>query len=157
MRHLPPKAFLNDELTAQTGDPVLLIDAIPITSGDCLTLRLESQQSPWRQGVYLDTAGMLEIAGEQSPTFVLWRDTAPPAVQIRVLSTDGYLRLYNVWDSGRGLGAESQAATSGMRRSLEADGTYRYGCTDFGLTPDFRKLTFTVSPRCDAPGGAARQ
>ena len=59
---------------------------------------------------------------------------------VEVLQTDGLLRLYNVWDSGRGHRPfESQSATSGM---LASDGTYR--CSDIALDPAFDCLTFAV-------------
>jgi len=80
--------------------------------------------------VRLGVKGNLEIAGQTSPQSVVWRDTAPPSVDIVVRSTvDGLLRLYNVWDSGRGRGQESQAATSGMLREPTPLG-FRYMCSD---------------------------
>lgn len=110
--------------------PVWLIEAIECWDGSTFRLVFESAEPRWRQGVRLGVKGNLEIAGQTSPQSVVWRDTAPPSVDIVVRSTvDGLLRLYNVWDSGRGRGQESQAATSGMLREPTPLG-FRYMCSD---------------------------
>ena len=60
-----------------------------------------------------------------------------------VVATDGWLRLYNIWDSGRGLGPfESQSYTSGMLVTRQGD-WLRYGCADIDA-PQFDRLTFLL-------------
>jgi len=72
-------------------------------------------------------------------------DTAPPAVEIACLETDGLIRIYNIWQSGRRPGVESQSQTSGMLVDLLPDGSRRYRCNDIGFDPDFSKLVFRIS------------
>jgi len=123
-----------------------MIEAIGVRPGQTVTLAFESTNSPWRQGVWLASRGELGIAGTASPQFVLWSDTSPDYVEIEVRTTDGLLRIYNVWDSGRHLGPfESQSATSGMVLEAMPDGSRRYSCNDIGTDPDFQKLVFRLS------------
>jgi hypothetical protein len=72
---------------------------------------------------------------------------AQPLAGRRVIdgSPDALLRVYNVWDSGRGRSRESQSATSGMAVEELEDGSRRYSCNDIGLDPDFSKLVFRLS------------
>ena len=124
-----------------------MIDEWPCAVGQQITVVFEQADQQWRHGVFLGVDGALEVAGEQSPKVVLWADTAPPVTQLTVIgSTDGFLRLYNVWDSGRGLGPfESQKATSGMVREVLTDTYVRYHCNSIGVDPDFSHLRFTVA------------
>ena len=129
--------------------PVLLIEAIECRDGTAFRLVFESAEPRWRQGVWLAVEGDLEIAGQVTSQAVVWRDTAPPDVDINVRSTDdGLLRLYNVWDSGRGLGHESQAATSGMLREPTAAGS-RYRCSDINPSPTFEAVVFRLERLAD--------
>lgn len=141
---LPSAPVLNRQLTADVGRDVLLLDAVPITPGQCVRVAFVDRNGAWRQGVLLTTDGRLVAGGASSPTLVLWSDTAPPSTEVCVSESDGLLRIYNVWDSGRGLGGfESQKATSGMIRT-SGPGFYRYECNDVGIPPTFDKLVFTV-------------
>ena len=137
-----PSAAKSPSLTTPDRD-VWLIDALPCRPGDTFSLTFVDAAERWRQGVWLATDGVLRVAEVEAPQFVLWRDTAPQTVLVRVATTDGLLRLYNVWDSGRGLGVESQKATTGMLRE-EVAGGYRYRCNDIGNDPDFTSLTFLL-------------
>ena len=81
-----------------------------------------------------------------SSQLVIWADTAPPHVDVEVEASDGLLRFYNIWDSGRGKGSfESQSATSGMLVEQLDDGSLRYACNDIGAGSDFDKLIFSVA------------
>ena len=142
---LPSERRLNPSLTDALGRDVVLFDIRSITQRSRIQLHLESSDSPWRQGVWLATAGTLMHNGVSSPQLVFWIDTAPEVVEIGVGATDGYLRLYNVWDSGRGLGDfESQSYTSGMLIDEVEPGVVRYRCNDIGLDPTFDNLVFTI-------------
>lgn len=142
---LPSERILNRALTESASRDVIMIDVIPVHTGQRITLSFDDINSAWRQGVWLATDGMLRVNGVQSPQLVLWQDTAPAQVDIVVEEADGLLRLYNVWDSGRGLGEhESQRATSGMLMTLVEEGVRRYECNGIGLEPDFNDLVFTV-------------
>ncbi|MEQ7011325.1 hypothetical protein ABN028_34680 [Actinopolymorpha sp. B17G11] len=138
-----PSSCVNQALSTQDV-PVWLIETVECCAGSAFQLVFESAEPRWHQGVWLGVEGQLEVAGQTSPQAVLWRDTAPPSVEIVVRSSeDGLLRLYNVWDSGRGYGRESQAATSGMLRETTTDGL-RYRCSDIRPSPTFEALVFRL-------------
>lgn len=137
-----PGATLNASLTTPQRQ-VWKVEALPCRGGDTFLLTFEDSAERWRQGVCLATSGTLRAKGEEAAQFVLWQDTAPPTVRLEVIQTDGLLRLYNVWDSGRGRSRESQSATSGMLRQPVGRG-YRYRCNDIGNDPPFTSLTFLL-------------
>jgi hypothetical protein len=125
---------------------VIRIEALPVSAGQTVLLRIEKVKSSWRQGVWLGTEGSLTVGEAHLSQFIVWADTAPPETEIGVEETDGLLRLYNVWDSGRGPGrSESQSHTSGMLLEETTDGSRRYSCNDIGLNSDFTKLVFSVA------------
>jgi hypothetical protein len=77
--------------------------------------------------------------------FEVWTDNGPPSFEAKVVRTeDGLLRLYNIWDSGRGHRRESQSETSGMLNEVRNDGTVIYRSSDIGVRPRFDKLVFRV-------------
>lgn len=124
------------------------IEVLPISTGQVVRVEFIEARGEWRQGVWLATEGSLESNGTASSQLVLWEDTAPPVVDVTVHEADGLLRLYNIWDSGRGFGHhESQSATSGMVKHVRDDGASVYSCNDIGVDPDFSKLVFAVSVR----------
>jgi hypothetical protein len=123
---------------------VLKIEALPIAVGEVVHLVLEASDSLWRQGVRLLTDGVLSVAGVEAPQLDIWKDSAPPTVEISCVETDGLLRFYNIWQSGRRPGVESRSATSGMLLEDLGDGWRRYSCNDIGVDPDFKKLTFRI-------------
>ena len=140
-----PGRTVNPALTTPDRE-VVLIETVPCSAGDRFSLTFESVEPRWRQGVWLAVDGEL-VAGDQTTSqVVLWRDTAPDQVQLEVRSTgDGLMRLYNVWDSGRGLRPwESQSHTTGMIREIVAGG-FRYHCSDINPDASFRALVFTLT------------
>lgn len=135
---------MNPALTTPNRE-VVLIETVPCSAGDCFLLTFEFAHPRWRQGVWLAVDGDLAVADQTSSQVVLWRDTAPDQVHFNVRSSsDGLLRLHNVWDSGRGLGPwESQRHTSGMV-SEAVPGGFRYRCSDISSDPTFDALVFTL-------------
>lgn len=121
----------------------LLVEALAIQDGETLKLVFESVSSPWKQGVWLMTDAGIVIDGEHSKSVRLWFKESDPEVLLTCNTTDGVLTLYNVWDSGRGLGSESQSETSGMLVE-EASRGFRYRCNDIAQNPDFSKLVFRI-------------
>jgi len=141
-----PERTLSKSIEGPDGQAAVKIEALPITSGQRITLTFETVGPRWRQGVFLATAGQLVATGTSSSSLVLWSDSAPARSVIDVADTDVRLVLYNIWDSGRGRGPfESQSATSGMFVETLADRSHRYSCTDIGVEPDFSRLIFRVS------------
>lgn len=137
-----------------------MIDALPVSAGAIVRIAFEPINSVWRQGVRLLTVGALRVAALKSPQMDVWTDAAPPVADLTVDATDGLLRVYNVWQSGRRPGVESQSATSGMLVERLGEGSFRYSCNDIGTEPDFRKLIFRlalvgrVAPQGDAAAHA---
>jgi len=141
---LPAERVLNRTLTDDLGVPVIRFEVLPIATGETLRIAFASQTGDWRQGVWLAVNGMLDIAGRIESQFTIWTDTAPREFDVHVVeTTDGMLRLYNVWDSKRGIRRESQSHTSGMLK--EEDGArITYRCNDIGFHPRFDKLVFEL-------------
>ena len=99
--------------------------------------------SHWRQGVRLGADPGILINGEIHRSVHLWQDNSPPSIEMTIMAGDGHLHVYNIWDSGRGIGHESQSHTAGML--VEEDGNVRtYRCHDIGNAPDFSKLIFSL-------------
>jgi hypothetical protein len=144
-RHELPDRRLNDALVDPRGREVVQIEALPLAVGQNVKLAIESIHSPWRQGVWLATDGLLRCNETDGSQFVIWADTAPPSVEITCVATDGLLRFYNVWDSGRGRARESLSVTSGMAVEEVSADARRYSCNDIGTDTDFRKLVFRLS------------
>lgn len=142
-----PKRSVNAGLTTPERQ-VLLVETVACSAGHRFSLTFESVAPRWRQGIWLAVDGELVVGGQRASEVVLWRDTAPDEVELEVGSTsDGLLRLYNIWDSGRGLGPwGSQRSTSGMVREPLANG-YRYRCSDINPDPSFDSLVFVLQHR----------
>ena len=121
-----------------------MIEAVPCAPDDVFEIVFEAAEPRWRQGIWLGVEGTLAVGSTLSSQMVLWNDTAPERVLVRVVSTsDGLLRLYNVWDSGRGRQLESQVHTSGMIREELPRGA-RYRCSDINAEPTFAALVFRM-------------
>lgn len=139
-----PGACTNRELSTEER-PVWRIDTVECSAGDSLKLTIESVSPSWRHGVWLGVQGELLVAVHRETQFVVWADTAPRTVRVEIVATDdGLLRLYNVWDSGRGLGTESLTHTSGMVKE-EVPGGHRYSCNAIGFDPQFDSIRFTLT------------
>ena len=125
--------------------PTWKIDAIECVDGDVLEVAFEAADRNWSHGLWFAVEGELEVGGERTSQVVLWERVAPPRVEVRVISTaDGLLRLYNVWDSGRGIQPfESQSATSGMQKEVLPKGV-RYRCQAISREPRFDSVVFTI-------------
>jgi hypothetical protein len=148
-RSLPHRA-INPNVTDPSGSEVILIEALQVRAGDVVALRFEAASQARRHGVWLATEGVLSIEDEEASQFVVWSDTAPPTVDIGVVLTDGWLRLYNIWTSSSGPGYRSQSDYSGMLRRDRVDGWIEYSCSDIGLPPSFDQLVFSVKLPAEA-------
>jgi hypothetical protein len=137
---LPVERVLNRRLTEAFGRDVVKMEVLPIAAGQTAQVRFLETASAWRQGIWIGTEGLLEVAGARDSQLILWTDTAPSEVRVFVIETDGWLRFYNIWDSGRGLSPyESHSATSGMLVS-----GLRYACSDIAEDPEFDRLSFSL-------------
>jgi hypothetical protein len=144
-KKLLAQQVVNSQLSSEVGKQVIMIEVLPVRSGTRLNVTFSSQSGTWREGLWLAIDGALEIAGTQADQFELWTDTAPRSFDVDVVeSRDGLLRLFNIWDSGRGKKHESQSFTFGMLKEERPDGTLVYRCNDIGRSPQFDKLIFEL-------------
>lgn len=141
---LPDEPLINDAWEEYGRSDVVLWDVLRIPSQARIQLVFESVNSDWRQGVRLTTDSGLLVNGMRGKSVVLWQDTAPSVVDCECSTKDGRLHIYNIWDSGRGYGSESQRHSSGMLVE-EILGGRRYRCNDIGFEgAAFDKLVFSV-------------
>ena len=139
-----PGRIVNDELSAHLRREVVKLEALPIEPGQSVRVVVEGTNSLWRQGVRVATEGMMRSIAVAAPQLDIWPDTAPPVAEIVCDSTDGLVRIYNIWHSGRHPGIESLMDFSGMVLEVREDGWRQYSCTDTGWPPDFTKIVFRV-------------
>ena len=121
-----------------------MIESLEITAGQRVTFSVVSVGARWRQGVFLAIAGGLRIGAAESGHWIGWTDAAPPRFDVEIVTAGGNLTFYNIWDSGRSKGRESQSHTSGMYLEVRGDGRRRYSCNDIGFDPNFTSLVFEV-------------
>jgi hypothetical protein len=122
---------------------IQLVDRLPVRSGEVLRVEIESTDSDWRQGVALSTDGDFVIDGRSvGGDIVLWTDTAPPVVLVRVASTTGECRVKNVWDVGDGT-VHSWHNGAAMTVDDTVAGR-RYRCNDGHPDEDFDDLVFRI-------------
>ncbi len=140
---LPKERVINSAFKEKGRENVVKIEIFSINDGEVLKLTFESINSPWRQGVWMKTDEHLLVDKQQCPSIELWNDTAPKEVMIKCHTKSGRLHLYNIWDSGRGMGIESQSWSSGMIVE-EIENGRRYCCNDIGFQRSFDKLVFRI-------------
>ena len=142
-----PGRTLDDKASAQFGREVIRIESIAIQAGDMVLVRFETAVAIRRQGIWLATQGLLEVASQASPQFWLWSDSAPDLVEVSVVETDGWLRFHNIYESPKDPGSpRSLMYGAGMVRQDQSNGWIRYACNDFGVPPTFDKLAFSIKP-----------
>lgn len=141
---VPGKQRIYNSTWREKGWPdVVMWDIFPVRNEETLRLVFESQNSIWRQGVWLKTDSGVIIGRTHCPSAVLWMDTAPTEVYFTCFTSDGFLSIYNKWDSKRGLGSESQSISSGMLIEELGKGR-RYKCNDIGFNTIFDKIVFRI-------------
>lgn len=125
------------------GRIIQLADRFPIQTGEVLRVVIESTDSDWRQGIALSTDGDFVVDGRAvGGDVVLWTDTAPPVVLVRVDATKGECRIKNVWDVGDGT-VHSWHNGSAMIVDETSSGR-RYRCNDGRPDEDFDDLVFRI-------------
>ncbi|MGA2179193.1 MAG: hypothetical protein ABSH15_06385 [Verrucomicrobiota bacterium] len=125
------------------GQIICLSNPLPISNGQQIRVVFESVNSDWRQGVYITTDGSFEVNGQtMKKAVVLWKDTAPKEVLLRVQTKKGEIRVKNVWDIGNGV---MDSGHNGAAMIVEeiASGR-RYNCNDGRPDDDFDDLVFRV-------------
>lgn len=139
--NLPTHPVYNTAFPEFKEKNIVLIDVIKVGDGDRIALTFTELNSPWRQGVWIKSNGILSVNDVKSSSFYVWHDDSDVNVIVHCISGCTLLWIYNIWDRGNGI--ESQSHTSGMM--ISAIGNIRkYGCNDIGFKTMFNKLIFTT-------------
>jgi hypothetical protein len=125
------------------GLNVQMSDKLPVADQKTLHVTFESTKSDWRQGIYLKTDGSFECNGQIiKKAVVLWYDTAPREVFLKIKTKNEICYIKNVWDTGNGL---MDSGHNGAAIIVEDHGIYRrYKCNDGRPDDDFDDLIFNV-------------
>lgn len=119
------------------------------TSTQHVILSFASSNSNFRQGLRIKIrGGELTIDGVTASEFVLWRDTAPPAVDVEVswkAKGARSLRIWNCWEHNGVMHA--WIGNAAMRVDDVGAGTVRLRCSDGEGNPDFDNLVAEVHLR----------
>ena len=125
------------------GQIIQMVDRLRIVDGQQLRIVFESVNSNWRQGVYLTTDATFEVNGQTiKKAMVLWQDTAPREVVLRIKSKKGVCLIKNVWDTGNG--AMDSGHNGAAMIVEEQEGYRRYRCNDGRANDDFDDLVFCL-------------
>jgi hypothetical protein len=116
---------------------------VPSHEESALEIVFREATDRWRQGLHLETDGSLEIVGSRASKFVLWQDTAPETVVVKCHSNSGKLRVWNVWDTGKG-SVDSLINCSGIITESIGNNQWRLRCNDGYPDRDFRDLIVDV-------------
>jgi hypothetical protein len=107
---------------------------------------LKAKPSPI-QGLKLSVDdGVLEIEGVEAQTMLLWHDTAPPKVPVKIISAEGktpVLKMWNVWRAGRDV-TQAWLGNAGMRIE-ETGNQLLLRCSDGEGPIDFSNLEVRVT------------
>lgn len=142
---IPASRTFNQALADAAGEEVVKFEVLDVTPGAHVTVTFVSAGSPWRQGVWIGTEGAFLVDGRNASQLELWMGAEGETVEFDVEETDGVLRLYNIWDSGRGIKPyERLAFTTGMVRRDAGDHAIEYRCHNLGHEPVFDDLVFTI-------------
>lgn len=120
-----------------------MADRLPVTHSQKIRVTFESSNSEWDQGIYFATDGAFEINGQTvKKALVLWKNTAPHEVIMRVKSKKGECLIKNVWDVGDGV---AHSWHNGAAMIIEESGpSRRYRCNDGKPDDDFDDLVFRI-------------
>ncbi|WP_433161678.1 hypothetical protein [Kribbella sp. CA-247076] len=108
-------------------------------------LRVKSDGREPVQGICVEIDdGQLELNGAMNAGMVLWMDVAPPEMNIRAGgASDSILRVWNCWRGKFGQ-RDAWIGNAGMLVDAQADGIYRFRCSDGPGAPDFTALEFEL-------------
>jgi hypothetical protein len=146
-----PIASTKSEYFANLGqDGILRWCVLNIGTHAEFRLTVEKVTPLRAQGIWLHSGGVIEVKGKveaaSSQKALMFYD-APHEVTFSCETSDGLLRLYNLWEvNGQ---PRSLMRMSGMDVE-NIPGGYRYRCTDTGPDPDFERFIFTLV-RIDGP------
>jgi len=122
---------------------IQMVDLLYVKDGQEIRLEFESKEADWRQGVSLKTDGAFNVNGQTiTKSIVLWYDTAPRNLLLKIQTGTGECRVKNVWDTGDGV---IQSWHNGAAMIVEKTATgRRYRCNDGQPDEDFTDLIFNI-------------
>ena len=125
------------------GNVIQMVDCLEVAPGQQLRLTFECVDSEWRQGACLTTDGSFAVNNrEMKDTVVLWHDTAPGEVLLKVQTRKGQCWLKNVWETEDGL---MHSWHNGAAMIVEkTENGRRYRCNDGRADDDFDDLIFRI-------------
>ena len=125
------------------GRTIQMVDRLTVANGQRLKVTFEEVNADWRQGVCL-TADVGFLVNNQivKKSVVLWKDTAPREVLLKVQTKKGECQVKNVWDVGDGV-MHSWHNGAAMIVEQIASGR-RYKCNDGRADDDFDDLIFSI-------------
>ena len=99
--------------------------------------------SDWRQGVNLTTDGSFEVNDQGiKNSIVLWHDTAPSEVYVKIHSRQGECLVKNVWDVGDGVVHSWHNGAAMIVEEFQNGRQYK--CNDGRADEDFDDLVFSI-------------
>lgn len=125
------------------GRTIQMVDRLRVRSGQLLKVTFESVNANWRQGVCLSSDGAFVVNNQTiKKSVVLWHDTAPSEVLLRVETKKGQCQVKNVWDTGDG--AVHSWHNGAAMIVEETASARRYKCNDGRADDDFNDLVFRI-------------
>lgn len=125
------------------GQTIQMVDDLPIVDGQSLSVKFESTDSDWRQGIRIDIDGFFEVNGQKiDKAILLWHDTAPNKVLLKAHTQEGRCMVRNLWDVGDGT---VHSWHNGAAMIVEGiPNGRRYRCNDGRADDDFNDIIFTI-------------
>ena len=128
---------------AYKGHTVQMVDCLRVSDGQMLKVKFESVNSDWRQGVNLTTDGSFEVNDQGiKNSIVLWHDTAPSEVYVKIHSRQGECLVKNVWDVGDGVVHSWHNGAAMIVEEFQNGRQYK--CNDGRADEDFDDLVFSI-------------
>jgi hypothetical protein len=125
------------------GKTLVMLDDFPTEGSKNLRLFFEACNAEWRQGVALRFEGKFKVNGQVIRRgVVLWQDTAPQTVELKVIGKSSTIEVKNVWDVGDGV-IHSWHNGAAMIVEPVPNGR-RYRCNDGLADDDFDDIVFRL-------------
>lgn len=122
---------------------MVMVDEFPVLAAQAPRLVFEECNVEWRQGLALSFKGELRVNDQSIRRgLVLWRDTAPQAVDLFVVNRISKITLKNVWDTGDGVIHSWHNGAAMIIEPLSRGRRYR--CNDGLADEDFDDLVFRM-------------
>lgn len=128
---------------AYKGKILKMVERIVLKSQESrFRFSILSTDSIYTQGVILQTNGSFEVNGQTiSKRTVFWEDTCPSQVDLKVVSKDQMLLIYNAW---RNDGVVHYWHNGGALFTEERDEALIFNCNDGYPDDDFDDLVFQL-------------